>query len=523
MGVYLNPGDKLFRRAINSEIYVDKTELIAYTNKVLDTEQQFVCVSRPRRFGKSMAANMLAAYYDRTTDAAATFKGLKIAATDTFTDHCNKYDVLQINMQDFLSGSNDIDELIRSLKKHLLWDLTHEYHDCCFFDSENLVRTLTDVYANTKRPFVVIIDEWDCVFREYQDRKDWQRKYLDFLRNLLKDKAYVALAYMTGILPIKKYGTHSALNMFNEFSMENPRELAQFVGFTAAELRDLCARFNRNYEECRAWYDGYRFAGVGEIYNPRSVVTAISSGVFDTYWNQTETFEALKIYIDMNYDGLREAVIALMSGERPRIDTTRFVNDMTTFGGKDDVLTLLIHLGYLGYDYATGRVFIPNNEIRREYGTAVSVGGWDKITAAVQKAEDLLTATLNQDAAAVAKGIEDAHFETSHLQYNDENALSYTLSLAYYTARQKYIVMRELPTGKGVADLVFLPRPLYATLPAFIVELKWDKSTTTAIAQIKAKEYPKLLADYTGDILLVGVSYDKATRKHDCVIECWKK
>ncbi len=519
MGVYLNPGDDKFLMAKQSEIYVDKSGLIAKLNGYLRTEKRFVCVSRPRRFGKSIAANMIAAYYDRTVNAKETFKGLKIVNDATFAKHANAYDVLQINMQDFLSRTHDIDAFLKLLKKSILWDLLEEYSNYRYFDDTDLLSTMSTIYTNTNRPFIIVIDEWDCVFREYKGKKDWQEKYLDFLRAWLKDKNYVGLAYMTGILPIKKYGTHSALNMFREYSMENPKDLAEFVGFTSSEVYALCKKYNRDFEECRAWYDGYHFKDVGEVYNPRSVVEAMDSGIFDTYWNQTETFEALKIYIEMNYDGLREAIIALMSGERQRINTKHFANDMTTFNNKDDVLTLLVHLGYLGYDTETKSVFVPNNEILQEYGNAISVGGWDKITDAVTKSEDLLAATLNMDETSVAKGIEAAHFETSHLTYNDENALAYTLSLAYYTARQKYVVMRELPTGKGFADLVFLPRPMFADLPTLIIELKWDKKARTAISQIKEKEYAKILEDYTGDILLIGISYDKTTKKHECIIE----
>ena len=519
MGVYLNPGSDKFQKSLNSKIYVDKSGIIAYLNGIFDAENRFVCVSRPRRFGKSMAANMIAAYYDRTADAQEHFERLQIAADESFTVHCGKYDVIQINMQDFLSRAQDIDKLLDLLRSRLLKELLREYPADDYMDETDLIDVMSEIYARTKRPFVIVIDEWDSIFREYGERKDWQKKYLDFLRNWLKDKAYVGLAYMTGILPIKKYGTHSALNMFSEFSMTDAGELAEFVGFTESEVCELCRRYDMNFRECKAWYDGYYFNEVGSIYSPRSVVQSMMSHKFGTYWNQTETFEALKIYIDMDYDGLRETIIALMSGEKQRVNTKYFVNDMTTFENKDDVLTLLIHLGYLGYDANTESVFVPNNEIMIEYGSAVGVGGWDKVTAAVKKAEELLQATLNQDAEKVAQGIEDAHFETSHLTYNDENALSYTLSLAYYTARQKFVVMRELPTGKGFADLVFLPRPKYATLPALVIELKWDKGATTAIEQIKEKNYPQALEDYVGDMLLVGVSYDKHTRKHECVIE----
>ena len=431
MGIYLNPGDDRFRMALRSEIYVDKTGMLSYLNRVLGTESRFVCVSRPRRFGKSMAANMIAAYYDRTAHGEEVFRDLKIAQDAGFGEHCGKYDVIQLNVQDFLSRAGDMNELLTLLQKSVLWDLLEEYPDFRYFDETDLVRTMSDIYAKTRRPFVIVIDEWDCIFREYRNHKDWQEKYLDFLRSWLKDKAYASLVYMTGILPIKKYGTHSALNMFEEFSMVDAGPLAPFAGFTEDEVQELCNRYGMDFEECKAWYDGYHFPGVGSIYSPRSVVQSMKFQRFGTYWNRTETFEALKVYIDMDYDGLREAIIALMARERKRINTGKFANDMTTFHDMDDVLTLLVHLGYLGYDFASSCVFIPNQEILLEYVNAVEAGGWDAVAKAVRASEDLLEATLAMDEEGVAKGIEEAHFETSHLQYNDENALSYTVSLAY--------------------------------------------------------------------------------------------
>ena len=519
MGIYLNPGSDKFLMDKRSEIYIDKSGMLTYLNSCVQTANRFICVSRPRRFGKSMAANMIAAYYDRTVEAADLFRGMEISKAPSAWGHCGKYDVIQLNMQDFLSKKPDVDDLLALLRKSILWDLMEEYPDYRYFDPDDLERTMSEIYSKTKRPFVIVIDEWDCIFREYGERKDWQEKYLDFLRAWLKDKAYVGLAYMTGILPIKKYGTHSALNMFTEFSMTNAGPMASFVGFTEAEVRNLCDAYQMDFEECKRWYDGYHFDEIGSIYNPRSVVQSMRFHKFDTYWNKTETFEALKIYIDMNYDGLREAVIALMSRERISVDTGSFSNDMTTFHDMDDVLTLLVHLGYLGYHFTEGDVFIPNHEIMKEYVNATKSGDWGIVTEAIRKSEALLQATLEKDSEAVAKGVETAHFETSHLQYNDENALSYTLSLAYYAARQKYMIVREFPGGKGFADLLFLPRAKYAALPALLIELKWNESSITALDQIKKKKYPKALENYDGKLLLVGISYDKKSREHSCIIE----
>lgn len=523
MGNYLNPDNEKFIQAINSEIYVDKTGLIRYTNKVLNTMQRYICVSRPRRFGKSMAADMLTAYYSRGCDSKDIFRGLDIAEDDSFLKYLNKYDTIFLNMQEFLSQSSCMDDMISLLQRTVLWDLMEKYPDFRYFDNTNLARTMQDIYQNTKCPFVVIIDEWDCVFREYKENRESQEQYLDFLRNLLKDKGYIHLAYMTGILPIKKYGTHSALNMFSEFSMVNPRQLAEFVGFTEPEVEGLCKKYHMNLVEMKEWYDGYQFENKRSIYSPKSVVEAVTSGICDTYWNQSETFEALRMYIDLNFDGLKEDVLCLVAGERVPIRTGTFTNDMETFHSEDDVLTLLIHLGYLGYDFASKCVFIPNNEIRGEYVEAVSVSAWGEISKALKDSADTLSAIWQKNAEQVAEGIEKAHFETSHLQYNDENALSYTISLALYAARNFYVVYRELPTGKGFADMVFLPKKNFPEKPALVIELKWNKSAESAIDQIHQKKYCKSLKEYEGNILLVGINYDKRTRKHSCIIEEHRK
>ena len=352
MGGYLNPGNEKFGEALNSQIYVDKTGLIEYTNRVMYSNQKYVCVSRPRRFGKSMAANMLAAYYSRGCDSRELFQGLKISKADACEKKLNQYNTLFLNMQEFLSQTSSMDEMLRLVKKSVLWDLFFEYPDINYFDKENFSRAMQDVYQQTKCPFVIIIDEWDCIFREYRENHEAQEQYLDFLRDFLKDKAYIHLAYMTGILPIKKYGTHSALNMFDEFSMTNPGPLAEFVGFTEEEVAALCKQYGRNLSELKEWYDGYHFEKARSIYSPRSVVTAILTGICDSYWNRTETFEALRFYIDMNFEGLKDDVLSMLAGERIPVNTGTFSNDMTTFYSEDDVLTLLIHLGYLGYDFS---------------------------------------------------------------------------------------------------------------------------------------------------------------------------
>ena len=519
MGGYLNPGNEKFGEALNSQIYVDKTGLIEYTNRVMYSNQKYVCVSRPRRFGKSMAANMLAAYYSRGCDSRELFQGLKISKADACEKKLNQYNTIFLNMQEFLSQTSSMDEMLRLVKKSVLWDLFFEYPDINYFDKENFSRAMQDVYQQTKCPFVIIIDEWDCIFREYKSDKEAQEQYLDFLRDFLKDKSYIHLAYMTGILPVKKYGTHSALNMFDEFSMIYAGPLAKFVGFTETEVRELCEKYHMDMREIREWYDGYRFENCEPVYNPRSVVNGMLFGSIRNYWNMTESFEALQTYIDMNFEGLKDNILSMLAGEHIPVNTGNFTNDMTTFRDENDVLTLLIHLGYLAYDSTEHCVYIPNNEIRNEYANAVSVSDWGEVSKALKNSADVLNAIWNQNEQMVAQGIQRAHFETSHLQYNDENALSYTISLALYAARNYYSVYRELPTGKGFADMVFIPRKKFPDKPALVVELKWDKSAKGAISQIKQKQYCKSLEKYAGNILLAGINYSKKDKEHQCIIE----
>ncbi len=518
MGIYLNPENTAFRKTVHSEIYVDKTNLIACTNKYLNTRDQFLCVSRPRRFGKSMTLEMLAAYYSRGCDSRELFRGYKIEHHASFEEHLNRYDVIFLNMQRFLSRAKE-QKVTDYLEKMVIAEIRKEYG--AFFSEEetDLAVVLEQIYVETGRTYIFLIDEWDCVMREKQESEAVQRQYLDFLRNLLKDQPYVALAYMTGILPVKKYGSHSALNMFAEYSMTDQDVFEEYTGFTEDEVRDLCERFSMDYAETESWYDGYRLMEFRHIYNPKSVSEAMRRHRFSNYWTSTETYEALKVYMDMDFDGLRADIVRMLGGGEVKVNTRSFQNDMRTFRTKDDVLTLLIHLGYLAYDSGKRAAFIPNKEIVEEFENAMSVGGWQEVMRVLQASDRLLEDTLSGNAQEVAKGIDRAHTEVaSILTYNDENSLACAVSLAYYSARQNYKIIREFPTGRGFADVVFLPLPASGK-PAVVVELKYDKSAGCVITQIKEKQYVQALEGYCGEILLVGVNYDRDRKEHDCVIE----
>ncbi|MCM1262160.1 MAG: ATP-binding protein [Butyrivibrio sp.] len=520
MGSYLNPKNKSFWEAIRSEIYVDKTELIAYTNKCINTQQKFICVSRPRRFGKSMALNMLAAYYGRGCDSKELFVGYKIESNPGYEEHLNRYEVVFLNIQQFLIEA-DFGKVTEYLEQEVLEELNEEYGRILQGRNIGLAAALRKIYAKTDKQFIFLIDEWDCVMRERQESEELQRQYLDFLRNLLKDQPYVALAYMTGILPVKKYGQHSALNMFREYSMTDQKDLEEYTGFTQEEVKRLCERFGMDFVEAGGWYDGYMFTHFRHIYNPQSVVEAMLCHKFSNYWTSTETYDALKIYIDMDFNGLRADIVKMLSGGQVKVNTHSFQNDMYNFKVKDDVLTLLIHLGYLGYDSETKEAFIPNREIIEEFENAMSVSGWSEIMRILKASEKLLQDTLNGDTDSVAECLDKAHTETaSILTYNDENSLSCAISLAYYSARKDYMIIREMPTGHGYADIVFLPLP-HTRKPAMVIELKYDKSAETALQQIKDRQYTQALECYEGEILLVAVNYDKnhPDKPHSCLIE----
>lgn len=376
MNIYVNPGNTAFRKALNSDIYIDKTGLIAATNSRIDKTNSYMCVSRPCRFGKSMAADMLVAYYSKGCDSASLFAGKKAEEEKSFHMHLNSHNVIRLDIQRFLESERDIDTFIREIEDRVIMELREGFPDCKGIHSECRLKVALDfIFNQTGNGFIFIIDEWDCVFRIARERKDIQRDYLDFLRGLFKGSDYVELAYMTGILPVKKYGDHSAINIFREFSMLSPKGLAEYFGFTENEVRALCEKYHVDYKETQKWYDGYRLGNL-HIYNPQAVIELMESGQFHSYWTGTETYEALKTYIDRDFDGLKQTVIEMLGSAHCKIDPSTSQNDMTTFRTKDDVLTLLVHLGYLAFDEEKEEVFIPNLEITQEFMRAVKVGGW---------------------------------------------------------------------------------------------------------------------------------------------------
>lgn len=529
MGIYLNPGNEGFKRAIRSKVYIDKTGLLEYTNSVLDTEQSYICISRPRRFGKSIAAEMLVAYYDKSCDSGELFQERKIAQCDDFSEHLNQYDVIHVDMNSLCHKRDrktkqeiSAGEAVNLFHLEVIGELRKAFPDSVAEEDVDLPGVLAQINEDAGIKFVIIIDEWDAIFRENKEDEAAQKDYITLLRGLFKDapsKKFLKLGYLTGILPIKKYGTESALNNFDEFTMVEPDMLAEYVGFTEEEVISLYKEYGMDFEEAKRWYDGYHFAENLHIYNPKSVVDSIRRRKIGNYWTSTETYESLKYYISMNFDGLKDAIIQMVAGGRCKIDTNTFENDMVSFQSRDDVLTVLVHLGYLACNAGTQEVTIPNEEVRAAFVRAIKKSNWEYVTEAIVASDELLKATWRGDEEVVAQEIDKVHMaNTSVLNYNNENALSCVISLAYYNAVNEYNIIRELPTGYGFADMVFLPRK-NSDKPAMVVELKWNQSALGAIAQIKEKHYVQSLSEYQGNLILVGINYDKESKKHQCVIE----
>jgi hypothetical protein len=521
MGIYINKGNGGFRQIRNSE-YVDKSELISVVNKTLFTEQKFTCVTRCRRFGKSMAAKLLAAYYDHSCDSRQLFADLQIAKDPTFEEHLNKYPVIYVDMTSFITSFSD-EKIISHIQEELIEDIKEAYHQIPYREGEHMMKYLQRISIETDEHFVFIIDEWDAICREFAEKKpEIMEEYLNLLRRMFKDVSGMevfAAVYMTGILPVKKFKTQSALNNFLEYSMVEPRNMGSFFGFTKDEVKMLAERHSVDFDELEAWYDGYQIGDDLSMFNPNSVMQAVMVKRCRSYWASTGAYDAIAGYIKMNFDGLKDDILILLSGGRVKVNTTKFQNDMSVIKSKDDVLTVLIHLGYLSFNWRKNECYVPNYEVAGELSNAVEDTGWEYVVRALGQSEQLLQYTLEGNAEAVAQCIDAAHDEnTSILSYNDENSLACVLSIAYYYARKDYVIHREYATGRGFADLVMIPRKNIDS-PAILVELKFNKDADTAISQIHQKNYPAKLADYAGRLLLVGINYDKQQKTHSCRIE----
>lgn len=587
-----NPGQDNFKNFIkHSDYYVDKTELILDINKEIYSDRRNICVTRPRRFGKTLTINMLVAYYCYSESNITVFNDKKIIKNKDWNKYLGKFNVITLNMINFFKEYNiknndtkinlNIDDVIENINSSIVSDILLCFPNFKFSNKNNTSEIFKDLERNTGRKIVLIIDEWDRIFRiKYYD-KDYKHLYMDFLNSITKDKSYLALSYLTGILPIKKYEEHSALNDFREYSMISPRWMAKYFGFTEIEVKMLCEKvignkkviddnnIEINFENIKKWYNGYilenstklknsdnstresvknknnskkdvvkpkndKIIEIYNIYSPWSITEALRCKNIENFWNKTETSFALSKYINEDYFGLKESISRLIERKKRVINIETYQNDMETFTKADDVLTMFIHLGYLGFKCETKEVFIPNEEIFSEFNNCINSNSnskkWSIVKQKLKKSELLLKETLNRNESKVAKLLEDYHNIVDKKIYNDESALKCTLQLAYYVADEYYNVLPELDTGKGYADLVYVPYYKSSKYPALVLELKYEENVGSAINQIKNRHYTKRLENYEGDIYLVGINYNKEAnsksknyKHHTCKIEVYNK
>ena len=523
MGIYLNPGNENFKEIVSREIYVDKTMLIRDVNEIMERGNKYICISRPRRFGKTIAQNMLTAYYSKGCDSRELFSGYKIEQESSFEKHLNKYNLIQIDMNNEYQNTVDKDNLIQRSEK-IKSELRVEYKDFSFADDESLAECILKVYAQTGHTFIVIIDEYDVLVREQVSQKLFD-DFLSFLNGLFKSNTLrpaISLAYLTGILPIVRDKIQSKFNNFREYTFLSPGKFASHIGFTADEVRSLCRMHDVDFEECKHWYDGYELGGY-EIYNPESVVMCIEEGYYEGYWGKTSSYQVISDRIEQNFEGIKDDVVRMLSGEAVDVNVSSYMNTMNSFNSKNDVFTYLCHLGYLSYNRDEKTCHIPNREIRQEWLNAIEPNEDYRITNDIIKAsKELLNRTIAEDTDAVDKALDVSHIHiASNRSYNNEDVLQSAIYLAYIYALNKYTIIREATAGKGFADVVLVP---YTTdLPAMVMELKSNKTAESGLKQIKDKKYYESLKLYKGNMLLVGINYDEDTKEHKCVIERYVK
>ena len=532
MGRYVNPGNDGFE-GIAGDDYVDKTGLISLFDSTLNKPRKLVMVSRPRRFGKSYAAQSLAAFYSRGCDSRALFEGLEVSRSEDWDRNLNKYNVLQLDMAEIVRSSQRLD-VEAEVARLVLPELRALVPDAGARDEghpNELTSALWDVVKGTGSKFVFVIDEWDAPYRLAQGQRAAQDAYAEWLRALFKSNTFtpvvVAGAYMTGILPIKKYAHQSAVSDFREYTMVRPGAYVPYVGFTEAEVEGLCEKHGLDLADVRRWYDGYDLPAfkprAGEprrlaVYAPYSVMQACEEGETGSYWPSTETYEELRRYIDMDFGGLQGDILRAIGGEELRVDPGTFNNDMASVGSRDDALTLLVHLGYLCYDRSTGRARVPNEEVRGELRRAVGRSRHDGVARVIRDSMRLVEDVLARDEEAVAAAIGRAHDAAcAPIHYNGEQALRAVVKAALVAAADDWACVDELPSGRGYADVAYLPRR-GSGRPALLVELKWDDPVRAAVDQVLDRDYPQVLRDLDVPVLLVAVTYDSKTKEHTCRI-----
>lgn len=512
---YLNSNTQyiLFQEAVNNEIYVDKSLLISKVTKAIRTSGKYICITRPRRFGKTVNANMLGAYFTKGYDGHELFDNLAVAATKNYEKHMNQHNVIHIDFSRFPDFGKTYEDYIRDILENLRVDLMEKYPKL----KEKEYRSISRMLQDTEDSFIFILDEWDSVFYQRFMTDDDKSSYMAFLKGLLKDQPYVELAYMTGVLPIAKYSSGSELNMFMEYNFMNDRVYEEYFGLSEDEVKELCkAHKNISYEMLKQWYDGYYLSDGRSLFNPRSVNFALTNGVCMNYWTETGPMNEIADCIEHNVDAVREDIVKLVAGIPVEVELDGYSAVELQLNNRDEILSAMVVYGFLSY--YDGCLRIPNYELMEKFRRVLSRDSMGAVKEIVDSSREILEATLACDEQKVAEMLEKVHDrEIPFLQYNDENSLSCVITLCYLYARKDYWVEREEKSGKGYCDYLFIPKKVGGT--AIILELKVDKSCEEAIEQIKEKNYIQKAEEKCKNALLVGINYNRTTKTHQCKIE----
>lgn len=517
MSIYLNTNKAYenFKELVNEEYFVDKSKIIYLLNKKILTKGKYICITRPRRFGKSSVADMLGAYYSKAVDSTELFDKLYVSRCETYEENLNKYNVINISFNKIPDRDSTFEGYMNMVKDDLINDITNQYS----FLNTGDFKTISDMFSATNEKFIFIFDEWDYIFNNNLF-EEHQNDFLEFLRNLLKDQPYVALAYMTGVLPIKKYSSGSALNMFDEFTMLDDLQYGDYFGFLEKEVFELCSKQDKpSFNEISEWYNGYMNEDGERVYNPRSVVKSLVNRKCRSYWTNTGAMDEVAEYLKYNIHDIREDVIEMVAGnEIDIIIDEEFRAGQRAPRTKEEIYSAMIVLGFLSY--YDGYLRIPNKELMKEFEKALKDESFGYVSEIVENSKRMLKATVNGDIEIMAEILHDVHnSEIPILQYNDENSLACVVTLAYLSARDTYRIEREEKSGKGFVDFAFHPRRKNDT--AFILELKKDDTPENAIKQIKNKEYAQKFIKENEDrkMVIAAICYDSKEKEHHCLVE----
>ena len=536
MGFYLNSRTAyaLFENEVRQPYFVDKSEMLEELIPLVKAGNRHICLTRPRRFGKTVMANMISCFFSKANDARSLFDGLRIAESENYEVCRNQYPVVHISFNDVPRDSRSYEAYINRIQNRIIKDLQKEFPDVDFDPEDAVWDAFMTLYMDHPDiRFLFIFDEWDFIFHQEFVTEEEKKAYLVFLRSLLKDRPYVQFAYMTGILPISKYSSGSELNMFAEYTMARSRTFSEYFGFSDAEVDVLYRKYCQiqeeprfvSREELRRWYDGYTTPAGVRLYNPRSVVMALSNNSLENYWTSSGPYDEIFYYIKNNVDSVRDDLALMVSGNSVPVKIQEYAASAQSLKTKEEIFSAMVVYGFLSYE--NGAVSIPNKELMDQFGDLLkrepSLGYVYRLA---KESDRMLRATLYGDTDTMEQILEMVHdTESPILSYNHETELSAVVNLAYLSARDVYRVEREEKAGKGFVDFIFYPEMPQVTA-GIILELKVGKSPGEAIAQIQEKNYmSRFTVPMSGPIrkpdrvLLVGISYDKESKKHRCLVK----